>query len=249
MAGGSTPWKFGWSSGNPSLPPPGAGVAQTASRCFSTSATAASQPPLASMSGPATNTGLRASWRARARSSRLSGSGPERPATVRATAFAAISGSASASQSSIGIDTNAGPRGGIAAWWIARASACGTSWARGGSWLHLTYGCGPRIASRFVRFASIVICARTCWPAVISRGALFACAFEIPPTALPTPGAVWRFTCVGRPRRLREAVRHSHHHELLQPEHVPEVLRVVLEHRQLGGARIAEDRGHPVGAE
>ena len=121
--------------------------------------------------------------------------------------------------------------------------------ARGGSWLHLTYGCGPRMASRLVRLASIVIWARTCWPAVISSGDLLAWALKIPPTALPTPGAVCRLTWVGRPRGLGEAVGHAHHHELLQAEHVGEVLREVRQHRQLGRARVAEDRRHPVGTE
>ena len=82
---------------------------------------------------------------------------------------------------------------------MARASAPGTSCARGGSWLHLTYGCGPTVASRLVRFASIVMWGRTCWPAVITSGDLLAWALKMPPTALPTPGAVCRFTCVGRP--------------------------------------------------
>ena len=58
IAGGRMPWKRGWSSGKPIRPPPGAGVAQTGSRWRSASATAASQPPLASMSGPATSTGF-----------------------------------------------------------------------------------------------------------------------------------------------------------------------------------------------
>jgi hypothetical protein len=34
------------------------------------------------------------------------------------------------------------------------------------------------------------MCARTCWPAVISSGDLFACALKMAPIALPTPGAV-----------------------------------------------------------
>ena len=45
----------------------------------------------------------------------------------------------------------------------------------------------------------MVIWGRTCWPAVITSGDLLAWALKIPPTALPTPGAVWRLTCVGRP--------------------------------------------------
>ena len=209
IAGGSTPRKFGWSSGKPIRPPPGAGVAHTGSFWRSTSATQASQPPLASMSGPATSTGLRAS------SSRagegLEGDGVGQRAAGRrgARSRAGRVLSASASQSSIGIETNAGPRGGSEAWWIARAMRRGTSSARGGSWAHFTYGCGPSTASRLVRFASIVICGRTCWPAVISSGDLFACALKIPPTALPTPGAVWRLTCVaGRsPARSRRPSR------------------------------------------
>ncbi len=52
-----------------------------------------------------------------------------------------------------------------------------------------------RVASRLVRFACIVTAARTCWPAVISRGEWLACALKIAPIALPTPGAVCRLTC------------------------------------------------------
>ena len=54
------PLKFGWFSGKPRRPPPGAGIAQTGSRCFSARATACSQPPDASTSGPATMTGFAA---------------------------------------------------------------------------------------------------------------------------------------------------------------------------------------------
>ena len=90
------------------------------------------------MSGPATSTGRLACASRAASALRASGSGPDRPLTARARELAARSSSASWFQSSIGIDTNAGPRGGSVAWWIARASAPGTSWARGGSWLHLT---------------------------------------------------------------------------------------------------------------
>src|ERR1700732_752718 len=99
----------------------------------------------------------------------------------------------------MGIETNAGPRGGNVAWWMARPRAPGTSWARGGSCAHFTYGCGPSTASRLGRLAAIVIWGRTCGPAVITSGDLLAWALKIPPTALPTPGAVCRFTWVGRP--------------------------------------------------
>ena len=82
--------------------------------------------------------------------------------TTRLTVCAKRSSSASCPQSSIGIDTNTGPRGGSEAWWMARASASGTSSARGGSCAHFTYGWGASVASRLVRFASIVMCGRTC---------------------------------------------------------------------------------------
>ena len=48
---------------------------------------------------------------------------------------------------------------------------------------------------------------------------------------------------------LRESVRHPDDDEFLEAEHVGEVLGEVGEHRQLGRARVAEDRGHPVGTE
>ena len=44
---------------------------------------------------------------------------------------------------------------------------------------------------------------------------------------------------------LGEAVRHADDDRFLQPEHVAEVGGEVLEERQLGGAGITEDRGHP----
>ena len=138
MAGGSTPTKLGWRSGKPSRDPPVAGLAHTGSRCFSARAMAACQPPAASMSGPATITGDSAPARRSARSASAASSGAVRPITRRAMAAALRSASASAFQSSIGIETNAGPLGGSMAWWMARAIAPGTSWARGGSWLHFT---------------------------------------------------------------------------------------------------------------
>ena len=71
---------------------------------------------------------------AAARAPRTSaGSAPARPSTVRVVWWRTASSSTSARQSSIGIETNTGPCGGSAARWVARASACGTSSARGGS--------------------------------------------------------------------------------------------------------------------
>ncbi len=63
-----------------------------------------------------------------------------RPSTLRAMACAEPSAFASSVQSSIGIETNAGPLGGSEAVWIARPMAAGTSAAVGGSYDHLTRG-------------------------------------------------------------------------------------------------------------
>src|SRR5215207_6367426 len=40
---------------------------------------------------------------------------------------------------------------------------------------------------------------RDCCPAVTTTGEWLACALKMPPMPLPTPGAVWRLTHVGRP--------------------------------------------------
>ena len=133
MAGGRTPWNAGWPSGKPIRPPPGAGVAQTGSRWRSASVTAASQAPEASTSGPTTSSGLVADSSRLARSRTASGSAAPGPVTERPIWCGIASASASASQSSIGIDTNTGPFGARPARCAPRASACGTSSARGGS--------------------------------------------------------------------------------------------------------------------
>ena len=56
-----------------------------------------------------------------------------RPSTRRAIAWAEPSALASSVQSSIGIETKAGPFGGSEAVWMARPIAAGTSAAVGGS--------------------------------------------------------------------------------------------------------------------
>ena len=53
----------------------------------------------------------------------------------------------------------------------------------------------------------------------------------------------------GAPRGLGEAVGHADHDRLLEAEHVAEVGGELGEHRQLGRARVAEHRRHPLGAE
>ena len=85
------------------------------------------------MSGPATNTGLVAASSFSASAVIASGSGPDLAATPRSIAASASASVTSASQSSIGTETKAGPFAGVFATWIARASASGTSAARGGS--------------------------------------------------------------------------------------------------------------------
>jgi hypothetical protein len=45
---------------------------------------------------------------------------------------------------------------------------------------------------------------------------------------------------------LRVPVRHPDGHGLLEPEDVAKVIGELGEHRQLGRARVAEDRRHPV---
>ena len=87
-----------------------AGAAHTGSRARSASATAASQPPLASMSAPATSTGFAAArepLRERAHERRVGARRGRRPCASSGGATA--SSSTSARQSSIGIETNTGP--------------------------------------------------------------------------------------------------------------------------------------------
>ena len=67
-----------------------------------------------------------------------------------------------------------------------------------------------RVASRLVRFACRVICARACWPAVTSSGEWLAWALKIAPIALPTPGRgvqVGDAWCGPRPGRSRRPSR------------------------------------------
>ena len=93
---------------------------RTPAGCWrSASATATSQPPLRRCRGRRPAPGSTPARGARASSAIASGSAPARPLTVRSIAALASASSTSASQSSIGIETNAGPVGGSAARCVA----------------------------------------------------------------------------------------------------------------------------------
>ena len=127
IAYGSTPRKWGWSSGNTARSVAGADQTGAASR--SASATAVDQLPERSTPGPYTSTGLWLPARIRANSSNRSGSGANRVATERG----AGGGSAVWAQSSIGSERKTGPAGGCTAVAYARSTAAGMSCARAGS--------------------------------------------------------------------------------------------------------------------
>ena len=69
------------------------------------------------------------------------------------------------------------------------------------------------------------------------------------PHRVADPGRGVQVDDGGLARGLGVAVGHPDHDRLLQAEHVAEVRGEVGEHRQLGRARVAEHRRHPVGAE
>ncbi|MCP9948907.1 hypothetical protein LUX33_11125 [Actinomadura madurae] len=74
------------------------------------------------------------------------------------------------SQSSSGTDRKTGPRGGVIATRYASASAAGTSSARSGCRLHLTYGRGNCAGSSAPRNGWCGSMARDCWPAITTTG-------------------------------------------------------------------------------
>ncbi len=232
-------------------PPPVAGEAHTGRRCDSASSTAASQPPLASISGPATNTG-RSRRCAAARRAR-------RPAAGSACARAADRARDLRGES-IGVDLLApvvhrdrherGSRGGSVAWWIACASANGTSAARGGSWLHFTYGFGTSTASRLVRLACIVDQRARLLAGGDQQRRLVRARVE----DRARRRCRRRGRCAGsRARRCRSPARSRRP----CPPRPPPAGRARsgsprgsrAEHRQLGRAGVAEDRRHPARAE
>ena len=158
-------------------------------------------------------------------------------------------GSSSAPQSSIGIDTNAGPagassRGGSP----ARARTARRRRAAARSPLDVR-ACGTSTASRFVRFACIVIKRARLLAGRDEQRRLVGARVEDRADAVADAGRRVQVDVRDAPARLREPVRHAHRHRLLQAEHVAEVIGERTEHRQLGRARVAEDRRHPARAE
>src|SRR5256886_14190826 len=89
------------------------------------------------------------------------------------------------SQSSTGTDTKVGPRGGCMAAWKARATAAGTSSARAGSQLHLTYGRGRLVACSEYRYGSKGRVGRARCPAGMKGGGWVRYAGNKCPTARP----------------------------------------------------------------
>ena len=111
------------------------------------------------------------------------------------------SSSAGSSQSPIGTTTSAGPR------WVfascqARAIAPGTSCGRTGWFDQTGYSPAIRSSARPVRKGASAECRRSCCPTAITSGARTSRALAIALTALPRPGAVWRFTNEGSPRAI-----------------------------------------------
>src|SRR5439155_8065199 len=108
------------------------------------------------------------------------------PATVMVTSRRG-GGVHNRSQSSTGTDTKVGPQGRCMAVKNARARAAGTSSARAGSQLHLTYGRGRFGACSEYRKGSNGRIERACCPAVMTSGVWLRYAVNKLPTACPTP--------------------------------------------------------------
>ena len=104
---------------------------QTGQASLSASATSASHVSASSAPAPTTSAGRSALRRGARRAARQRRRPPPRARTTRRGAARSAVGSASASQSSIGTITSAGPRP-VTASWYARAIAPGTSCARAG---------------------------------------------------------------------------------------------------------------------
>ncbi len=128
-------------------------------------------------------------------------------------------------------------------------SANGTSCARGGSSLNLTYGLGTSTASRLVRLACIVISERDLLTGGHEQWRLVGLRVEDRADAVADPGRRVQVDVGDHAAGLRVAVGHPDGDGLLQAEHVAEVVRERPEHRQLGRPGVAEHRRHPALAE
>ena len=164
-------------------------------------------------------------------------------------ALTARSSSASAPQSSIGIDTNTGPRGG------SDAQVDGAR-ERAGHVLRARRLVAP-LDVRLRPDHRIPICQvrldRDVGAHLLAGGdhqrRLVGLGVEDPADGVADARRRVQVDVGGTAGRLREAVGHPHDRQLLQPEDVGEVVGEVGQHRQLGRARVAEDRRHPVRTE
>jgi hypothetical protein len=78
------------------------------------------------------------------------------------------------------------------------------------------------------------------------QGRVVRLGIEDRPHSVPHPRGRVQVDVGRAPGGLREAVRHPDRNRLLEPEDVPEVVRELGEHRQLGRAGVSEDRRHAV---
>ena len=193
---GRIPANSGWSWGNPARRTNDS--CQTGQRSRCASAVTASQPSTLSEPAPTTSAGDRASAIIEASSATSSGD-TEHGHSIWAGDPAEAYSSAGSSQSPIGTTTSAGPDASIASLY-ARAIAPGTSWARAGRLLQTGYSPASRSSCRPVRNGSNASWRRSCWPTTTISGARTSRALTIALIALPSPGAVWRFTNAGSPR-------------------------------------------------
>ena len=243
------PAKLGWRSGKPSREPPVAGFAQTGNRCFSASATAASQPPDASISGPVDERRLRR----RGEAARQLG---ER---VRVRSAAAGDGAGARVVGAVGVgllrpvvhrdrDEHRPARGQRRVVDRARERAGDVLCAR-----RLVAPLDVRLrADRRVAVGQIGL-DRDLGADLLAGGyhqrRLVRLRVEDPADGVADARSGVKIDVGRAPGRLRETVGHPDDRLLLEPEHVPEVVREVGQHRQLRRAGVAEDRRHPVGAE
>ena len=194
-------------------------------------------------------TGLRAASRRAASAATASGSAPATPLTRRATVRAASPASTSAVQSSMGSDRNTGPCGGSDTRWMPRPSAAGTS-SRAG---RLVAPLDQRVGhARGVAVGQVGLVGHLrphLLPGGDQQRRLVGLGVEDRAHGVAHARRGVQVHVAHGARGLGEAVGHAHGHRLVQRQHVAEVVGEVGQHRQLGGPRVAEHRGHAVGAQ